>query len=221
MRFLVGIDEVGRGCLAGPVVVAAVLIPENLNFMNLVKLANLPPLRDSKKLSANQRVRWANWIKKEGANLGICYAISRVSPGIIDKINISAASNRAAWRSLLRLWAKNQTDNKITEITQITLDGGLYVKNKIFQSDFREKYKNLADFPIPETRVKADVNFPAVSLASIMAKTYRDRLMIRMDKVYPGFNFHINKGYGTKDHIIALKKLGFSEIHRRSFNLKK
>ena len=193
--YIVGIDEVGRGSLAGPVVVAAVALPQGARFKNL---------KDSKKLSAKRREEWFAYVKGEG----IAYMTARVYPKGIDTINISGAANLAAKRSFLRLLftlgVKKQKGLKIF------LDGGLYLsKEKVFLSKF-----------YPRTIVKADEKISAVKLASIVAKVTRDRYMVKLNRSYPQYSFHINKGYGTRTHIRAIKKRGNSEVHRKSFVVK-
>src|SRR3989344_7067141 len=180
--YTIGIDEVGRGSLAGPVVVAAVALPRGTKFKSL---------KDSKKLSAKKREEWFAYIKGQGKKHGISYAVARVYPKGIDTINISGAANLAAKRSFLRLLevlgGKKQKDLKIF------LDGGLYLsREKVFLKKF-----------YPKTVIKADEKINAVKLASIVAKVTRDRYMIKLHEYYPRYGFDIHKGYGTKSHIKA------------------
>lgn len=198
--YIIGIDEVGRGPLAGPVTVAAVAIPR-LPFKKRVK-RNFPPLRDSKKLSAKQREIWFKWAK----NQKISFATASVSPKIIDKINISNAANLAATKAFKKLTTNS---SKLTaKNCKIFLDGGLYLCLEKF------KFKNLK---IYNSIIKGDEKIPAIALASIVAKVHRDAFMEKMDKKYPRYGFKKHKGYGTKTHFEKIKNYGLSEIHRISF----
>ena len=190
-KYVVGIDEVGRGCLAGPVMVAVVGINTQIKLPD--------NLRDSKHLSKKKREEWSVFIK---SSPDICFTIARVSPRVIDRINISAAANMAALRAFLRLI-------KILkgEIENIYLDGGLFLKNKKYQKQFLNA----------KTVIGGDQKIDTVKLASIAAKVKRDRLMTKLGKLYPEYCFEIHKGYGTKLHFKALKRYGPCEIHRRSF----
>ncbi|MEK7593232.1 MAG: ribonuclease HII, partial [Patescibacteria group bacterium] len=185
--YIVGIDEVGRGALAGPVVVAALALPKNLEFRikNLAKNLKLP-LRDSKKLTSRQREIWFQYIKK----LPLSYRIVAVSPKIIDKINISNAANLAASRAVCKL-TKNYKLK--TKNFKVFLDGGLYL-GVLKAKSYKLKAK---------TVIKGDEKIPAISLASIVAKVSRDRLMKKFHKKYPRYDFVHNVGYGTKKHIKA------------------
>mgnify|MGYP001578097974 FL=1 len=192
--FIIGIDEVGRGALAGPVTVAAAAIQAN----SKLKTPNSKlKLRDSKKLSPKQREAWFDFIKKQK----IPYAIASVSPKIIDKINISQAANLAAVRAFKKL--ANSHLGLATKV-KIFLDGGLRFNVKCQMSDVR-------------CVIRGDEKIPAISLSSIVAKVHRDKLMKKLHKKYPRYDFIHNVGYGVKKHAIALKKYGPSPIHRRSF----
>lgn len=202
---IIGIDEVGRGALAGPVVVATVMVKND--FVKKIKTENKKlKLADSKKLTVFQREKWVKIIKDKK----IPHAIICASPKIIDKINISNAANLAADKALQKLLANNKqlTANNC----KIFLDGGLYINSK-------PKNQNFAQFKT-KTIIKGDEKIPAISLASIVAKVYRDKLMERLHKKYPQYDFINNVGYGTKKHILAIKKRGLSKIHRKSFNVK-
>lgn len=158
-------------------------------------------MRDSKKLSSRQRELWFQYIKKSA----LSYRIASVSPKIIDKINISQAANLAATRALQAL----TTDNKqlTSDNYKIYLDGGLRLNRvKCQMSDVR-------------CIIKGDEKIPAISLASIVAKVSRDRLMKKLHKKYPHYDFIHNVGYGVKKHAKALKKYGRSPLHRRSFKI--
>ncbi|MEK7634624.1 MAG: ribonuclease HII [Patescibacteria group bacterium] len=204
-KYVIGIDEVGRGALAGPVVVAALALPKKFNLPIGRINFQLSKLKDSKKLSPRQREVWFQYIKE----LSLSYGIAAVSPKIIDKINISQAANLAATKALKKLL----TDNKqlTTNNYKVFLDGGLYIKSKIKNQNFiNSNFK---------TVIKGDEKIPAISLASIVAKVYRDKLMKKLHKKYPRYDFINNVGYGTKKHIKAIKKFGHSSIHRKSFKI--
>ena len=219
-NYIIGIDEVGRGALAGPVVVAAVAAPIKFKIQNsklrikkktknsafLILNSKLAPLRDSKKLSSKQREEWFKWIKKHTnklKNVSMFYAVESVSPKIIDKINISQAANLAATNAFRRLIKKVKIKN-----CRVCLDGGLYLP-KILNSKFH----------ILNSIIKGDEKIPAIALASIVAKVHRDKLMKRLHKKYPRYDFINNVGYGVKKHIKAIKKYGLSPIHRKSFKI--
>jgi len=175
---LIGIDEVGRGCLAGPLCVAAVSLG-----MPVVGL------RDSKKLSPKKREELDIKIRENTDYLNIVL----ISAEEIDEIGLAQALKKAFIKSV------DGIDREIKIIT----DGNInYLKDL---------------FPNSEAIIKADDSVPEVSAASIVAKVYRDSLMIELDDLYPGYNFKGNKGYGTKDHILALGKLGVTKVHRKSF----
>lgn len=198
-KYIIGIDEVGRGPLAGPVNVAAILMPRNFQL----SIFNLPKLKDSKKLSAKQREKWFKFVKENGK---IYYAVASVSPKIIDKINISKAANLAATRALARLLANKKL---ATRGLKILLDGGLHLNTKTLMTS--------GYWPNPKTLVRADEKIPAVALASIAAKVTRDRRMKNLHKKFPQYDFINNVGYATKKHIKALKKHGLADIHRKTF----
>ncbi|NCO15172.1 ribonuclease HII [Candidatus Wolfebacteria bacterium CG18_big_fil_WC_8_21_14_2_50_39_7] len=209
LRYIIGIDEVGRGALAGPVTVAAVAITVNPK----PKIRNPKPrlkLRDSKKLTPRQRETWFGYIK---THPGIFYTTAGVSPKIIDKINISNAANLAATRALTKLVkyltiVKYLTKSKV----EVFLDGGLYLnKNKIRVNP--RSYPRLSAFTI----IKGDEKIPAIMMASIVAKVTRDRIMVKLHKKYPKYAFDRHKGYGTKKHIKAIRKHGPTKVHRLAF----
>jgi ribonuclease HII len=194
MRYIIGIDEVGRGSLAGPVVVAAVLLEPGWKPGGRLK--------DSKKLTTLRREEWLRRIKKSG----ISYAVSRVSPAVIDRINISRAANRCAGRSFNRLVAKLGIKDK--KDVRVYLDGGLYIGSK------KDQVSGGWD---ARTVVKGDEKINAVKLASIIAKVTRDRYMTRLDGVDPRYGFGAHKGYGTRAHRSLVRKYGPGASHRLTF----
>ncbi len=179
--------------MAGPVTVCALALPYNLKLpTKSLKLK----LRDSKKLSPKQREAWFEWVKEQK----IYYALSSISPSIIDKINISQAANLASTRAVLKLIKKIKSADKY----EIKMDGGL----KLLANSLKLKAKSY---------IKGDELIPAISLASIIAKVHRDSLMIKLHKKLPQYSFDRHKGYGTKLHIKMIKKHGLSDIHRKTF----
>lgn len=196
MRSVVGVDEVGRGCLAGPVVVAAAMVAGTIRNPKLGKL------KDSKKLSAAAREAWFDYFRN---NSQITYAVARVYPRRIEVLNISQAANLAAYRAVARL-ARNTvlSPGKLNK-TRIFLDGGLFIKNR------KSQPKNA------KTVIKGDEKIPAVAVASIIAKVTRDNFMKRLGKKYPGYGFEVHKGYGTSMHRKAIKQNGVTDVHRLTF----
>jgi len=194
-RYNIGIDEVGRGPLAGPVVIAAACIPTRF-----VPHSRFRKTKDSKQLSAAERELRVAYFK---AHPRVQYVFARVNPRVIDRLNISRAANRAAEKALLRLAKQHNID--LRQAT-ITLDGGLYIKNKETQKRYNAR-----------TAPKADERVPVVAYASILAKVHRDRYMARQAKLFPAYGFELHKGYGTFAHRRALKKHGPSPLHRLTF----
>ena len=178
----VGCDEAGRGCLAGPVIAAAVILP--LNFKN-------KELNDSKKLSAKKREELSQIIKKHA----LAYEVGIVNPVKIDEINILNSS----------ILAMHKAINKINIRYEILLIDGPYFKS----------YKNYNH----ECIIRGDSKFQAIAAASIIAKTYRDRLMSKIHEDFPIYNWLSNKGYPTKEHRKAIEKIGISSHHRKSYKL--
>ena len=191
-KYIIGIDEVGRGPLAGPVTVVALALPRALRIKN----NELGELKDSKKLSAKRREKWETIVIN---NPTIFYETASVYPKMIDRINISKAANLAATRAVTKLISNYQF---LISNLRIYLDGGLYLNQRSLNA---------------RTIVRGDEKFTCIKLASIMAKVKRDRAMKRNNKKYPAYGFDDHKGYGTKKHILALKKHGMSPIHRKTF----
>mgnify|MGYP001579745551 CR=1 FL=1 len=188
MSYVIGIDEAGRGPLAGPVAVGAVSVPLdfNKNFFKSIK--------DSKKLSPSDRELWfalALEAKKGGL---LNFAVSLVSEKVIDRHGISYAIKLGIKRTLKTLGVP--TDS------QVFLDGGIKAPK-----EFRHQL----------TVIKGDEKIPVVSLASIVAKVTRDKRMVKLSKKFPKFDFQIHKGYGTNLHRSAIQKYGLTEVHRQSF----
>ena len=193
---LVGIDEVGRGCWAGPLVAAAVILPLDFNLEN-GPLDGKLTLRDSKKLSRSQRDKLAKIVEKSAIAIGIGW----VWPDAIDKRGLTAAVQQAMTDAMRQV--KVPYD-------EVIIDGNInYLAKSSFCKDGSCKEVR--------TEVGADDTYPAVSAASIVAKVARDNYMLDMGLKYPGYGFDSHVGYGTARHIEALKQFGITDIHRRSF----
>ncbi len=177
-----GCDEVGRGCLCGPVVAAAVIIDQNFNQKFI---------KDSKKLTFKQRNELDIYIKENA----VCFAIAELSPEFIDKHNILQASIHAMHLALDQLKTKPEL---------ILVDGN--------------KFHPYNDIP-HHCIVKGDSKFVSIAAASIIAKNYRDNLMIELAKDFPEYGWDKNFGYCTKVHQQALMKYGPTIHHRKSFKL--
>lgn len=207
-RFLVeaGLDEVGRGCLAGPVVAAAVIIPKDYKD---------PELNDSKLLSKKQREILAKKIKQEA----VAWSVAEVSNTEIDVMNILNASFLAMHRALDELNEKW----KIEDLPAKTLAqaGGKWDRNArelellLVDGNRFKQYKNIPHRCI----VKGDGKYMSIAAASILAKTYRDDLMVKLACEFPHYRWETNVGYPTKFHREAIKTYGICEHHRRSFKL--
>ena len=189
-KYIIGIDEAGRGPLAGPVAVGAVIMPAGLKPLSK-KIRS--KLKDSKKLTSKAREEWYEYLKKHPK---IKQIVVMISPQTIDRINITEAVNLAAGRALKKLAANGQ--NVIAK-AGIYLDAGIKIKLN------------------SETLVRGDEKINAIKLASIAAKVERDRYMLRLHLKFPEYGFDKHKGYGTKKHFEALKKLGPCPIHRLTF----
>ncbi|AYN00254.1 ribonuclease HII [Chryseobacterium sp. 3008163] len=178
-----GCDEVGRGCLSGPVVAAAVILDEKFE-QNLVN--------DSKKLSFKTRMELDSYIKNNVKS----YAIAELPPAFIDEHNILNASIHAMHRALDQLAIRPEL---------ILVDG-----NKFHPYNF-----------IPhQCIIKGDSKVLSIAAASILAKNYRDKLMIELHEEHPEYGWNTNFGYATKKHQEALIKHGVTKYHRQSFRLK-
>jgi ribonuclease HII len=197
-KWIIGIDEVGRGALAGPVMVAAVAIRLHVSGIKY----HDGKLRDSKQLSAKQREVWFAYFKNCP---DVSYVVARVYPRGIERTNISKAANRAAYRAHRRLM---MDCGLLMTNCPVFLDGGLYLKNRHWQA---KEVRNA------KTMVKADERITAAMIASIVAKVSRDRYMCKLAKKWTGYGFDIHKGYGTESHYRALRKQGPCPAHRLTF----
>ena len=186
---LVGIDEAGRGPLAGPVAVGAVLLPRGFDA------ALLCGVRDSKQLTPRAREEWYAQMLTWRRGGFLSFSVALVGAAHIDRAGIVSAINLALRRSLARLSAD-------PESSRILLDGGLRAP---------------AHYEYQETIIRGDESEEVIALASIAAKVVRDRHMRRLSLMHPEYDFSVHKGYGTAAHYRALKKHGISPVHRRSF----
>ena len=177
--FICGIDEVGRGPLAGPVVAGAVILPRECEILWL---------NDSKKLSAKRREELYEEIKDKAVAVGIGMA----GPERIDEINILQATYEAMRKAI----------QSLPVAPQILLNDAVTIPGI-----------DIPQVPI----IKGDAKSVSIAAASVMAKVTRDRIMEGYETIYPGYGFSQNKGYGSKEHIEALKRSGPTPIHRRSF----
>lgn len=178
-EFICGIDEVGRGPLAGPVVAGAVILPKDCEILYI---------NDSKKLSAKKREELYEVIMEKA----VCAKTAVVSPKVIDEINILQATYEAMRQAIANLSIK----------PELLLNDAVMIPGV-----------DIKQVPI----IKGDAKSISIGAASIMAKVYRDHMMEEYDKVFPGYDFASNKGYGSKEHIEALHRLGPCPIHRCSF----
>jgi len=180
-HFLIaGVDEVGRGCLAGSVVAAAVILDATKPIAGLA---------DSKKLTERKREYLSQIIQEKA----LSWAIAEASVVEIDSLNILQATLIAMQRAVAGL--QQQPD-------RVLVDGN-----------------RLPSLTMPaQAIIKGDNKIAAISAASIIAKVYRDKLMIDYHRQYPNFSFHLHKSYGTSQHLLEIQQFGFLEIHRKTFN---
>lgn len=179
-KLIAGIDEVGRGPLAGPVCAAAVILPEGLV---------IDGVDDSKKLTEKKREALYDVIVEKA----ISWATVFVEPEVIDDINIRQATHLAMQMAV---------DKLDTKPDFLLVDGNDRISFNGIDCDYI---------------VKGDAKFMCIAAASIVAKVTRDRYMVEMDSVYPGYGFAKNKGYGTKVHCEGIREIGLTPIHRKSF----
>jgi ribonuclease HII len=178
-EYICGIDEVGRGPFAGPVIACAVILPKDCNILYI---------NDSKQLTEKKREE----LYDEIISQAVAFGIGSVPPLKIDEINILQATYEAMRKAISNMNVKPD----ILLNDAVTIPG-----------------VDIKQVPI----IKGDAKSISIAAASIVAKVTRDRLMVAYDKVFPGYDFANNKGYGSPNHIEAIKKLGLTPIHRRSF----
>ncbi|MBQ6024313.1 MAG: ribonuclease HII [Lachnospiraceae bacterium] len=185
-KFICGIDEVGRGPFAGPVVAGAVILPKDEEILYL---------NDSKKLSEKKREELYDIIMEKAVAVGLGLETNEV----IDEINIKRATHSAMRKAIKNL--KNPKTGEMFTPDILLVDA-----------------EHIPDVDIKQVGIiKGDAKSISIAAASIIAKVTRDRMMVEYDKIYPGYDLAGNKGYGTAAHIAAIKELGMTPIHRRSF----
>ena len=188
-----GVDEAGRGCLAGPVVAGAVILPASFD---------LPGLTDSKACTAKQRDTLAPRIKA----CAVSWGLGIVWPRRIDAINILQATFEAMSLAIRHLR---------TSPALLLIDGDKTVPEHVLARLWSLGHAGTP--PRQRAIIQGDATEPAISAASILAKTCRDRLMTSLDKRWPGYGFAVHKGYGTREHYEALRRLGPCPQHRLTF----
>lgn len=185
-NLICGIDEVGRGPFAGPVVAGAVILPKDEEILYL---------NDSKKLSEKKREELYDIIMDKAVAVGLGQETNEV----IDEINIKRATHSAMRKAIKDL--KNPKTGEMFTPDILIVDA-----------------EHIPDMDIRQVGIiKGDAKSISIAAASIIAKVTRDRMMVEYDKIYPGYDFAGNKGYGTAAHIAAIKELGMTPIHRRTF----
>lgn len=184
---IAGVDEVGRGPLAGPVVAATCIFDRDVDIVGI---------DDSKKLSEKKREQFFDEIKDKA----LAYGIGEASCEVIDEINILEATKLAMKRAIDE--ADKMLESKGRDRIQIVIFDAVKI------NDLKKEQMSV---------IKGDQTYFSVAAASILAKVTRDNLMKEYDKVYPEYGFASNKGYGTKAHYEGIKKAGITEIHRKSF----
>jgi ribonuclease HII len=190
LKHVAGLDEVGRGPWAGPVVAAAVIFPRGVIH---------PDIRDSKLLPARKREELALWIKQEA----VAWALGIVGPEEIDRINILRASLLAMSVAVARL-------RPMPDL--LLIDGQHKIPAEFFHPS------SFIPHPFQKAIIKGDLVCHSIAAASILAKVARDQLMAELDDLYPEYGFRRHKGYGSHAHAEALQRLGPCPIHRRSFS---
>ena len=189
----IGIDEAGRGCLAGPVVAGAVLLPQE---------CELPGLGDSKKIPPERREELAVLIRSSS----LVWGIGLVWPWEIDRINILQATFCAMIK------AARRCSGTCPAPLRLAIDGSHVIPAPLFTL-----YSWPGALPRQQAVVRGDALVPAISAASILAKTFRDSLMRALARRYPGYGFERHKGYGTTEHLQSLAERGPCRMHRMTF----
>ena len=192
MKYIVGIDEAGRGPLAGPLAVGAVCAKADTAIEHDFFAKGI---RDSKKLTLGKREALFGWIRQHEE---LRHVVSMVGPRVVDREGISTATKTAIARALRRVVPEQCSPKDVL----ILLDGGLHAP---------------AHFIHQATIVKGDEKEPLIALASVVAKVSRDAKMRNLSYQHPQYGFEGHKGYGTKEHYKAIKQFGVCDSHRRSF----
>jgi ribonuclease HII len=197
-----GTDEAGRGCLAGPVTAAAVILPNHFEheFLN-----------DSKQLSEKMRV----FLKPIIEEHALCFSVTHLHPNEIDEINILNASMKGMQECILKL---HHVPEFIIVDGNRSLNAKLGLKNTFGKQFSTTEIELLKSIP-NQSIIKGDGKFLSIAAASVLAKTYRDEYMDQIHEEFPMYNWKQNKGYPTKEHREAIKKYGTTKYHRMSFRL--
>lgn len=197
-----GTDEAGRGCLAGPVTAAAVILPQD--FENLI-------LNDSKQLSEKTRETLRPIIESQA----ITFAVTHLYPKEIDEINILNASMKGMQESVLKL---SVTPEFIIVDGNRLLNAKLGLKSTFGKQFSKTEIEILKAIP-NQSIIKGDSKYLSIAAASVLAKTYRDDYMNQIHDEFPMYNWKKNKGYPTKEHREAIRKYGVTKYHRMTFRL--
>ncbi|MCC7004917.1 ribonuclease HII [Candidatus Nomurabacteria bacterium] len=204
IKYVIGVDEAGRGPLAGPVSVGAFCVDVN----ELSELKNnmwFSGVRDSKKLSEKNRNIWLNKVRQLSKNKNVYFSHSFSCSSSIDRLGISPSVRKAVKNSIKKILRMIEKKTNIIQNPKnyyILLDGSLSAPKEFINQ---------------KTIIRGDDKEKIISVASIVAKVKRDKLMTKLSKIYPNYGFEIHKGYGTALHYKKIKKFGLSDIHRRSF----
>ncbi len=193
-KYSIGVDEVGRGPVAGPLCVSALCFKKNIPRLRKI----FKGVRDSKKLSEKKRGEWYKVITDEEKRGNIKFATFFIKAAEIDSFGITQAHQKATKKVLERLQLEPKN-------TSVLLDGGLRAPEKFINQ---------------KTIIRGDEKHQEIACASIVAKVSRDCRMQLYNTKFPGYSFHKNKGYGTKEHLRSIRDLGLSPIHRKSFLLR-
>jgi ribonuclease HII len=191
--YRIGIDEVGRGPIAGPLVVCACAVRDDVDILDLFPKRIL---KDSKKLTEKNREAIITSLADFTKEKKILFGIGEISSERLDEIGLTPAINKAIKHALTVLHSKDVSPHSF-----VFLDGALHAPETYSQ----------------ETIIKGDEKIGEIALASIIAKSYRDMFMKTMHEVYPLYGFDSHVGYGTKAHYEAIHKHGLTPLHRRSF----
>lgn len=192
MRYLIGVDEAGRGPLAGPVSVGAVMVPRKFDVLKA-----FPDVKDSKLLSPKKREEIYEEVVSRAKTGELRFCVRFADHVYIDAYGITRAVRQAVQKSVSALAPSS-------EGVEIFLDGLLHAPSKYHQ----------------ETIIHGDALIPIISLASVVAKVRRDRLMMKFAEKFPKYGFETHKGYGTKAHRDAILRFGLCKIHRVSYSRK-
>ncbi|MEK7502497.1 MAG: ribonuclease HII [Patescibacteria group bacterium] len=203
-EFIIGVDEVGRGSFAGPVIAGAVVFKRNSKF----KDGLLSEINDSKLLNPGKREILSKAIKNEA----MFYSITTIGVSVINKLGIKKASEKAFRKAVSNIISKTSRKSEYSMLN---------TKYYLLADGFHIKYIRGIGLINQKAIIKGDGKSISIAAASIIAKVYRDKLMRKLNRKYPGYGFAANKGYGTKFHRDALAKQGLCEAHRTSFNLGK